>query len=142
MTATEVNTFEHPVLLFDGVCNLCNSSVQFIIDKDPKSKFHFASLQSDIGQELLDRFGANSGSLDSVVLIKNDKVYSRSSAALQALKTLGGGWSLFYAFVIIPKPVRDVVYDWIAKNRYKWFGKKDACWLPTPDLRTRFLDNY
>jgi predicted DCC family thiol-disulfide oxidoreductase YuxK len=141
MTASEVNTSEHPVLLFDGVCNLCNSSVQFIIDKDPDSKFHFASLQSDIGQALLDQFDANSGSLDSVVLIKNDKVYTRSSAALQTLKTLGGGWALFYAFIIIPKPVRDFVYDWIARNRYKWFGKKDACWLPTPDLKARFLDN-
>lgn len=141
MIASQVNTHQHPVLLFDGVCNLCNSSVQFIIERDPQSKFQFASLQSDIGQELLDHFQANSGSLDSVVLIKHGKLYSRSSAALQVLKTLGGGWSLLYAFIIIPKPIRDFVYDWIARNRYKWFGKKDACWLPTPDLKARFLDN-
>ncbi len=141
MVASDINTFEHPVLLFDGVCNLCNTSVQFIIDKDPESKFNFASLQSDIGGELLKQFNLSNEQLDSVVLIKNDKAYTRSSAALQVLRTLGGAWSLLYGLIIIPKPIRDIIYDWVAKNRYKWFGKQESCWLPTPDLRARFLDN-
>lgn len=142
MSTPKVNTTEHPVLLFDGVCNLCSSSVQFVIERDPEGKFRFASLQSEEAKSLLNQHQAYSEDLDSVVLVKNDKVYTRSSAALQVLKTMGGAWSLLYGLIIVPKPVRDFIYDWVARNRYKWFGKKDACWLPTPDLRSRFLDNY
>jgi len=142
MSTPKVNTNEHPVLLFDGVCNLCSSSVQFVIERDPGGKFRFASLQSEEAKSLLNRHQAYSEDLDSVVLVKNDKVYTRSSAALQVLKTMGGAWSLLYGLIIVPKPIRDFIYDWVARNRYKWFGKKDACWLPTPDLRSRFLDNY
>jgi len=142
MSTPKVNTNEHPVLLFDGVCNLCSSSVQFVIERDPGGKFRFASLQSEEAKSLLNRHQAYSEDLDSVVLVKNDKVYTRSSAALQVLKTMGGAWSLLYGLIIVPKPIRDFIYDWVARNRYKWFGNKDACWLPTPDLRSRFLDNY
>ncbi len=140
MDTNAINTYKHPVLLFDGVCNLCNSSVQFIINKDPQGVFQFASLQSDIGKTLLEKYNLDAGAMDSVVLIRNDKAYTRSSAALQAVRILGGAWSLLYGFIIIPKFLRDAVYDWVARNRYKWFGKKDSCWLPTPDLKARFLD--
>jgi predicted DCC family thiol-disulfide oxidoreductase YuxK len=134
-----MNTTEHPVLLFDGVCNLCNSSVQFIIERDPDARFRFASLQSEEGQVVLSRFENRPSDLSSVVLIQDDQLYARSEAALLVARQLGGGWSLLYAFIVVPRPIRDAVYDWIARNRYRWFGKKDACMIPSPDLQSRFL---
>jgi predicted DCC family thiol-disulfide oxidoreductase YuxK len=134
-----MNTTEHPVLLFDGVCNLCNSSVQFIIERDPNARFRFASLQSEEGQALLSRFENRPADLSSVVLVQDDLLYARSEAALRVARQLGGGWSLLYAFIVVPRPIRDAVYDWIARNRYRWFGKKDACMIPSPDLKSRFL---
>jgi predicted DCC family thiol-disulfide oxidoreductase YuxK len=134
-----MNTTEHPVLLFDGVCNLCNSSVQFIIERDPDARFRFASLQSEEGQAVLSRFENRPSDLSSVVLIQDDQLYARSEAALRVARQLGGGWSLLYAFIVVPRPIRDAVYDWIARNRYRWFGKKDACMIPSPDLQSRFL---
>ncbi|TAD96888.1 MAG: thiol-disulfide oxidoreductase DCC family protein [Bacteroidetes bacterium] len=130
---------EKPILLFDGVCNLCDSIVQFIIKADPEGKFMFASLQSEKGQELLKKFGFPTENFDSFVLIDQEKSAEKSTAALQVLKKLGGFWQLFYIFILIPKPIRDFVYEMIAKNRYRFFGKKDSCLIPTPELKARFF---
>lgn len=125
--------------MFDGVCNLCNSSVNFIIDHDSKNIFRFASLQSDSGQTLLNKFNLNIESFDSIILVEGDKYYSRSSAVLRIVKNFPGLWKLLYLFVIVPPPLRDLFYDIIAENRYKWFGRKDLCRIPTPDLKEKFL---
>ncbi len=130
---------ERHILLFDGVCNLCNSIVQFTIKRDPTAKFKFASLQSANGQKLLKQFGLSTNDFDSFVYIKCDKYYLKSSAALHVLKELGGIWKLFYVFIIIPKFIRDFFYNIIAKTRYKIFGKLDSCMVPAPELRQRFL---
>ena len=132
--------FSHPVVLFDGVCNLCNRSVQFIIRKDKKKQFLFASLQGKTGQEVLKRFKLPVDNFNSFILVEGDHVYTQSTAVLKMLKKLGGGWKLFYAFIIVPKFIRNAVYNWIARNRYKWYGKRDECMVPTPELRERFLD--
>ena len=124
------------VVLFDGICNFCDASVQFIMKRDGGA-FQFASLQSDIGQELVARFGLQG--MDSIVLIEDEKAYTKSTAALRIAKKLGRLWPACYIAVIIPKPLRDKVYDWIAKNRYRWFGKKDVCMLPSEKDRARFL---
>ncbi len=128
-----------PVILFDGVCNLCNNSVLFIIKRDPKAKFKFASLQSEFGKSHLEKFGLPFTELNSVLLIKDGKLFQKSNAALEIAKYLGGGWPVFYVFKLVPAFLRDGVYNWIARNRYRWFGKKDACMIPTPALKTRFL---
>ena len=128
------------IVLFDGICNICNSSVQFIIKQDKKKRFRFASLQGKFGQEFLKKYDLPADNFNSFILVEEEKIYTRSTGALRMLKHLGGGWSLFYAFIILPKFIRDGVYNWIARNRYKWFGKKNECMIPTPDLRTRFLD--
>lgn len=128
-----------PLILFDGVCNLCNSSVQFVIRNDKKQQFFFASLQGKTGQSILNTFHLPSDGFNSFVLLLGDKVYRESTAALQVLKMLGGFWSLFYVFIIVPAFIRDGVYRFISRNRYRWFGKKNACMIPTPELRARFL---
>jgi len=130
---------EFSIILFDGVCNLCNSSVNFIIDHDKKNDFRFASLQSEAGQDLLKKFHLNVKDFDSIILIENGKHYQRSSAVLKIVKKFPGLWKLLYLFIIFPPPVRDFVYDIIAANRYKWFGKKDSCRVPTPELKEKFL---
>lgn len=126
------------IILFDGECNLCDQSVQFIIKRDPDGVFTFASLQSDIGKMLLNECNVSS-EIDSFVLIEGERYYVKSSAALRVCKNITGAWKLLYALVVIPKPLRDFFYGMIAKNRYKWFGKKDQCLLPSPDVRKRFL---
>jgi predicted DCC family thiol-disulfide oxidoreductase YuxK len=108
--------------------------------RDKAGKFLFASLQSPVGQQYLQRFGLPADELHSFILIENGKAYSRSSAALRVLRQLGGGWKLFYAFRILPVFIRDGVYNLIARHRYRWFGKRESCWLPTPELKSRFLD--
>ncbi len=128
------------ILLFDGVCNLCNGAVNFIIDRDPAGKFKFAALQSDFGQEQLEKLGFNKEDFDSLVLLSQDKVYKKSTAALKIAKKLNGLYPLLYAFIIIPPFIRHAIYDLIARNRYKWFGKQDSCRIPTPDLRARFVE--
>lgn len=128
------------IVLFDGVCNLCSGSVQFIMKRDPKSKFHFASLQSKLGQEQLERFGLNKTELHSIILIQGQHFLQRSDAALEIAKQLNAGWPLFYSFKILPRFLRDGIYTWIANNRYRFFGKKDSCWIPTPELKERFLE--
>lgn len=130
----------HPIVLFDGVCNLCSGSVQFILRRDPGARFRFASLQSPAGQELLTRLGIDSPGIDSVVVIEGDRWYKESDAALRLARHLGGPWRLLTVFRLIPRPLRDRLYRLIARNRYRWFGKKEVCWLPTPELRGRFLD--
>ena len=130
---------ESRILLFDGVCNLCNSIVQFTIRRDPEGKFKFASLQSESGQELLKKFGLPTDDFDSFVFIKGDKYFLKSSAGLHVLKELGGVWKLFYVFIIIPQPLRDIIYSMIAKTRYRVFGRRETCMVPTEEIRGRFL---
>ncbi len=128
------------ILLFDGVCNLCNRFVQFTIRRDPEGKFKFASLQSESGQALLEKFGLPKEEFRTFVLVIGDRYFLKSTAALQVLRELGGVWKLFYVFIIIPRPLRDFLYGIISKSRYRIFGKRDACMIPTPDISQRFLE--
>lgn len=126
------------IVLFDGVCNFCNGSVNFIIRNDPEKRFRFAALQSEAGQELRAKYGIGED-VDSIVLIEEGKAYTHSTAGLRIAKTLGGIWSLGYVGIIIPAFIRDLLYRTFAKNRYRLFGRQDACMLPTPDVRDRFI---
>jgi len=130
---------DKPVILFDGICNLCTGSVQFILKRDKKNEFRFASLQSGYGQDLLKRFSLPGDTFNSFILYQDGKIYTRSTAALKMFQQLKG-WKWVKMFWIVPKFLRDAVYNLIAKNRYKWFGQKEECWLPTPELKARFLD--
>ena len=127
------------IILFDGVCNLCNATVQFILKRDKHSKFKFASIQGEFGQSTLTQFGLPTTNLNSFVLLEGEKIYTHSTGALRVFLHLGGIWKMFYVFIIVPRFIRDGVYNFIARNRYKWFGKKESCYLPTADLRNRFL---
>ena len=127
------------IILFDGVCNLCNSSVNFIIDNDKRNIFKFASLQSETGSELMKKHNLTSKDIDSVILIDADRAYIKSDAALRIAAELGGIYKLISYLRFIPKFIRDFFYDIIAKNRYRWFGKKDSCRIPTPELKSKFL---
>ena len=128
------------IILFDGVCNLCNSSINFIIDRDTERRFRFASLQSVEGEALLRQHGLIiKATLDSVILIENEKVYQKSAAALRIARHLGGAWPLLGIFWLVPSFLRDAVYNLIARNRYRWFGRQESCRLPTPELKERFL---
>lgn len=129
----------HSLVLFDGVCNLCNSSVNFIIDRDPEGHFKFAALQDESVQPLLSHLGLSTTYLDSIVLVQGEKYYRDSRAALRVARRLSGGWPILFSFIVIPRPIRDAIYRWIAKNRYRWFGKQETCRIPTPELRDRFL---
>lgn len=131
--------YQQPIILFDGVCNLCSSSVQFVIRRDPQHHFRFASLQSNTGKQILEQFNLSTSDLSSFILLENGKIYTRSTGALKVAKQLSKGWTLLYGFIIIPAFIRDAVYQFIAKNRYKWFGKKTACWVPTKELEQLFL---
>jgi predicted DCC family thiol-disulfide oxidoreductase YuxK len=130
---------EHPVILFDGVCNFCNGTINFVIKEDKKGVFRFAPLQSAIGQKLLQEYGLPPTNFNSFVLIQRGKAFQKSAAALQVLKQLPWYWQWTQLFWIVPSFMRNAVYDVIAKNRYRWFGKKDACMIPTADMRSRFL---
>lgn len=132
---------ESAVVLFDGVCNLCNASVQFILDRDPQARFRFASLQSDAAKRLLSTRGLAlpEGDPESVMLVEGDRVYSHSDAALRIARGLRGVWKALVAFLIVPRFIRDAVYRFIARNRYRWFGRTEECRIPTPALRARFL---
>lgn len=131
--------YEH-IVLFDGVCNFCDSSVQFIIRKERKPILKFASLQSPTGQSLLKKFNLDPTKIDSVVFVSGEKVYLKSTAALYLVKRLKGLYPLLFGFIIVPPFIRNAVYDWVARNRYKWYGKKDVCMIPTPEIRARFVD--
>src|SRR3954469_11299892 len=129
------------VVLFDGVCNLCNGSVNFLIDRDPAGALRFASLQSAEGSKLLESLGyrRNPGDPDTLVLVENGRVYERSTAVLRALRHLQGGWRLLALFLVVPRALRDSLYRAVAARRYQWFGRAEVCRVPTPELRARFL---
>ncbi|GIQ70451.1 thiol-disulfide oxidoreductase DCC family protein [Xylanibacillus composti] len=130
---------DRAVILFDGACNFCNASVQFILKRDPNGCFQFASQQGDAGRQLMDRYEVPS-SINSIVLIKNNQAYYKSDAALQICKQLSGAWRMCAWLLVIPRPVRNLFYDVLARNRYKWFGKSESCMLPKPEFRSRFLE--
>jgi len=136
----EVKPQNTNIVLFDGVCNLCSGSVLFIIQRDKKGIFKFASLQSSFGQQQLDTFKIDKNLLHSVILLRSNQIFQRSDAALEIAKQLSGAWPVLYIFKILPRFLRDGVYNLIARNRYSLFGKKDACWIPTPQLKERFLE--
>jgi predicted DCC family thiol-disulfide oxidoreductase YuxK len=131
---------DQPIIFFDGVCNLCNGSVQFVIRHDNKKQFLFAALQSPMGEQALQHVaGKEKKPVDSIILYKKGKYYSRSDAAMQIIKELGGFWRLGVVLYIFPASLRNGIYDWVARNRYKWFGKQNECMIPTPELKSRFL---
>jgi len=134
------STFKEYIVLFDGVCNLCNNSVNLIISFDKKSKFKFASLQSAIGKDLANQYDIDASLLEGLIFITPQKAYTKSSAALQIARRLDGLWFLLFPLYMIPKPIRDIVYDYVARNRYRWFGKSETCRIPTPELKSRFLE--
>ncbi|WP_372792156.1 thiol-disulfide oxidoreductase DCC family protein [Lutibacter sp.] len=127
------------IILFDGVCNLCNSTVNFILKHDKKKQFIFTSLQSDAAKKILLQFPMKIFNLDSIILIENGLIYEKSTAALKISKHLYNGYQLLYLFIILPKFIRDWIYNYIAKNRYNWFGKKDTCMIPSEEIKNRFL---
>lgn len=131
---------QRPVIFFDGVCNLCNSSIQFVIKNDKKKQFLFATATSSAGRQALTANATKGGTPNSVILLHNGIYYTRSSAALQILRLLGGGWSLLYVLSIIPPFIRNGMYDLVARNRYKWFGKRQSCMIPDEALKSRFIN--
>jgi predicted DCC family thiol-disulfide oxidoreductase YuxK len=135
------STKSHKIILFDGVCNLCNSSIQLVIKHDKNDMYRFAALQSETGKKMTAERNIDTSQVDSIILIEPGVAYyTKSTAALKVGKTFGGLWSLLAVFEWLPEGFRNMVYDYIAKNRYKWYGKKDACMIPTPELRAKFLD--
>lgn len=138
--ALPVDPREHPIVLFDGVCSLCAGVVRFAIARDPEARFRFAPLQSPLARALLDRHGCDPGALDTVVLVDGDGAHVRSSAALHLLAGLRTPWRrLAGPLLWLPRPLRDAVYRWIARHRYRWFGRRDQCLVPAPEIRSRFL---
>lgn len=127
------------IVLFDGVCNFCNASINFVIEHDSSGYFRFAPLQSEIGEKLTAKYGIDRIETDSVVLVENGKVYTHSDAALGIARHLNGVWSWAYALRVVPRPLRDLVYRLVARNRYRLFGRREACMIPTPEIRARFL---
>lgn len=127
------------IVLFDGVCNLCNHSVDFIIKKDKKARFKIAALQDEKSKEMLKKFQINHQELESVILVQDGKVFMKSRAALEISRNLDWPWPVLYPLVLVPHQLRDPIYDWVARNRYRWFGKKETCRLPSPEEKSRFL---
>ncbi|MGM0498410.1 MAG: thiol-disulfide oxidoreductase DCC family protein [Bacteroidota bacterium] len=132
--------YHKPIVLFDGYCNLCSNSVVFVVKREKRDVFRFASLQSGFADKLLKKVSIENEPPDSIMLVEGDRTYFRSSAALRIAKKLKWPWPLLYAFIIIPRFIRDWVYDAIAKRRYRWFGKKDQCFIPPKDMSHKFLD--
>ena len=130
----------HALILFDGVCNFCSWWVRFILERDPGKRFRFATLQSAVGQKMLGEMGLPRERPTTIVVAEGEKRYFRSTAALHIARRLGGLWAVLFIFVIIPRPVRDVLYDVVAKNRYRWFGKRDTCFVPSEEVKERFLE--
>ncbi|MEP7144532.1 MAG: thiol-disulfide oxidoreductase DCC family protein [Ferruginibacter sp.] len=130
----------NPIILFDGVCNLCNGAVNFVIHRDKRSVIKFAALQSNTGQQLLKQYNLPNNVFNSFVFIEAGIVYTQSTAALKLCKYLTALWPVLYGFIIVPKFIRDSIYKWIAKNRYKWFGKSEQCMIPTTRIKDRFLE--
>jgi predicted DCC family thiol-disulfide oxidoreductase YuxK len=129
------------IVFFDGVCNLCNGTVQFILDRDPAGLFRFAPLQSDLATRMLGERGVevDRNEPDSVLLLEGDRVYARSDAVVRITRHLTGAWPLLATFAVVPRFLRDAIYRFVARHRYRWFGRTDACRVPTPALRARFL---
>ncbi len=128
------------IILFDGVCNLCNSSVQYVIQRDKKDEFRFVALQSELGQKIIKHIGITNSNIDSIVLyLPGIAYYYKSSAVIEIAKSLQGFFNYGMLFRLLPNALRDVVYDYIARNRYKWYGKKESCMIPTPELKSKFL---
>lgn len=130
---------EHKIILFDGICNLCNTSVNLVIKKDKKDLFRFAALQSEIGKTYASKFNIDISEIDSILLIDQDKIYVKSTAALHITKSLSGGYPLLFSLMIVPNFIRNWAYDFVARNRYKWYGNRETCMVPTPELREKFL---
>ncbi len=128
------------IILFDGVCNFCNSAVNFVIKRDKNNLIQFSPLQTEIAHELLARHKLPTENMKSFIFIEEGKSYTQSTAALKVCRYLTGLWPLLYSFIIIPHFIRDGIYKWIAKNRYKWFGQKNECMIPTPELLAKFLN--
>lgn len=127
------------IVFFDGICNLCNSSVRFILKRDKQALFRFASLQSDFAKQFFHQRQFDATGIDSIVLFEDGKFHVRSTAALKIARNLDGLWFLLYGFIVVPAPLRDAVYEFIARNRYRWFGKRDHCAMPEPGMKERFL---
>jgi len=128
------------ILLFDGVCNLCNAAVGFILERDRRRRFRFASLQSEAGRRLLERHDLDADELSSLVLVEEGRAHVKSAGALRLARGLGLPWSLLYVFILLPRPLRDALYSLVARNRYRWFGRREACMMPTPERLERFLE--
>lgn len=129
-----------PLILFDGVCNFCCFWIQFLIRRDPNRRFRFAALQSSAGQETLRRLGLSADHLTTMILVEGDRHYVKSSAALRIARRMRGPWPPLFVFIVVPAPVRDFFYDFVARNRYRWFGRQESCMTPTADVRERFLE--
>ncbi len=129
----------NPIVIFDGVCNLCNGAVNFIIRRDAARRFVFASVQSDAGKKLMSEFGFDKNNIDTFILIKEGRSFVRTDAALEIARDFSGFWHVLRALKIIPRPLRDYFYNYIATNRYKLFGKRDSCMMPTSEIKNRFL---
>ena len=132
---------EGPILVYDGVCHLCQGLVRFVIERDPEGRVRFAHRQSAAARERLAAFGLAPEAFDAVALIEEGRLAVASDAALRLFGHLRGAWPWLQVFLLVPRPLRDVVYRWIARNRYRWFGRDDTCLAPTPELRGRFLDD-
>jgi predicted DCC family thiol-disulfide oxidoreductase YuxK len=128
------------VVLFDGVCNFCNSTVSFIIERDPAGYFRFAALQSELAQRILADHRLPPGLFKNIVLLEEGICYTRSTAALRILRRLRSPLVLLYVLILVPRSIRDVAYDWFARHRYRWFGKRSECFIPSPEIRSRFLE--
>ncbi|MEO6302166.1 MAG: DUF393 domain-containing protein [Bacteroidia bacterium] len=127
------------MVLFDGVCNFCNSSIHFIIKHDTKNYFKFATLQSEKAKEIVSNFNIDLSTNNSILLIEKNKIYYKSTAALRISKKLNSGYSLLYVFIVVPVFIRNAIYNYVAKNRYKWFGKREVCMLPSAEIRSKFI---
>jgi predicted DCC family thiol-disulfide oxidoreductase YuxK len=130
---------DHGIILFDGECNLCNHAVQFVIPRDPRDYYRFAALQSEVGVQLLKQYQLSPAEMNTVVLIQHGNLFTKSTAALKLVRHLNRLWPLLYLLILIPRFLRDPIYDWIARNRYKWFGRREFCMMPTPEMKRRFL---
>lgn len=128
-----------PVILFDGVCNFCNGAVNFVLKRNKKRNILFAPLQSAAGQALKEKFNIPAGDMQSFIFIEKGKAYQKSTAGLRVCRQLWALWPICYGFILVPKFIRDGIYDWIARNRYRWFGQRDTCMIPSPEIKARFL---
>ena len=129
------------ILLFDGVCNLCKGTVQFVLKNDKKGDSMFTSLQSDVGQKILKENHFNTTEFSSIMYYRNGKLLLKSTAVLNLVRDMGGFWSFLFPLIYIPEIIRDLIYDWVAKNRYRWFGKTESCMIPLPEYKERFIES-